>query len=506
MILNSIRWRLQIWHSLILVLVLAGFGLTAYQVARDNQLRRIDEELGKRFAAVFRRGPPPQPRWEKDNPGDLKGGRPEHEPPPPGEPKGGRPEREPPPDDRHRDPAFWQQRIRSLIEQSDAVEGSQTNTFYYVMWHQDGSLLAQSPSAPAEVPRPVFAKQTSPERDSRQPPVSRTRGDLRELAVLLPMGDCLLVGRSMAPDLAAMRRLALWLFTAGAGVLALGLAGGWWLASRAIRPIEDISATAVKIAAGDLSQRISTTETESELGRLTTVLNSTFARLEAAFNHQVRFTADASHELRTPVTVILTQTQSALARERSSEEYRETLAACRRAAQRMRTLTESLLQLARIDAGEDMMKHERLDLSQVVRESLELIRPLAAERQLQIHSALPTVACHGDPERLGQVVVNLLTNAVHYNREQGEIRVSVSVENGSALVKVTDTGEGIPAEDIPHIGERFYRVDKSRSRQQGHTGLGLAICRAIIEAHSGALEVCSQVNVGSTFTVRLPAS
>ena len=166
----------------------------------------------------------------------------------------------------------------------------------------------------------------------------------------------------MAPDLAAMRRLALWLTAAGAAVLLLGLAGGWWVATRAIRPIEAISATAVKIAGGDLSQRINAADTDSELGRLAGVLNSTFARLEAAFAQQARFTSDASHELRTPVSVILSQTQTALSRERTSPEYREALEACQRAARRMKTLTESLLELARLDAGQEPMKRERFDL------------------------------------------------------------------------------------------------------------------------------------------------
>ena len=160
-------------------------------------------------------------------------------------------------------------------------------------------------------------------------------------------------------------------------MLVLGLAGGWWVATRAIRPIEAISATAVKIAGGDLSQRINAADTDSELGRLAGVLNSTFARLEAAFAQQARFTSDASHELRTPVSVILSQTQTALSRERPAAEYREALEACQRAAQRMRNLTESLLELARLDAGQEPMKQERFDLLRVARECVEMVRPLA---------------------------------------------------------------------------------------------------------------------------------
>jgi heavy metal sensor kinase len=309
----------------------------------------------------------------------------------------------------------------------------------------------------------------------------------------------------MTSDLAAMQRLAFWLVAAGTGVLAIGLAGGFWLATRAIRPIDDISTTALKISAGDLSQRINASDTENEFGRLAAVLNSTFARLEAAFAHQVRFTSDASHELRTPVSVILSQTQTALARERTAEEYRETLQACQRAAQRMRKLAESLLELARLDAGQKM-KRELFDLSRVVRDSVELLRPLAAERGIEIHAALITVNCPGDAERIGQIVTNLVSNAIYFNREKGEVRVTVHVDNNTAFLAVADTGVGIPTEDLPHIFERFYRVDKSRSRVQGRTGLGLAICKAIADAHGASIDVETRPNEGSTFTLKLPLS
>jgi heavy metal sensor kinase len=488
MIFNSIRWRLQIWHSLILVVVLIGFGVTAYRVARGNQLRRIDQELEQRLMTAFRPGPREQ--------------HPRNAPPA----DGSHPEGPPPKDHGHeRDPSSWRAHMREVIAHAGALEDGQTNAFYYIVWQEDGSVLANSPGAPKAVPMPAETHASEQESHDRPGAITRTRGEFREFCLCFPFGDRALVGRSMAPDLAAMHRLALWLFAAGSAVLAFGMAGGWWVASRAIRPIDEISATAVKIAAGDLSQRINASDTESELGRLAGVLNSTFARLEAAFAHQVRFTSDASHELRTPVSVILSQTQTALSRERGAAEYRETLEACRRAAQRMRKLIESLLELARLDAGEEQMKHQRFDLSRVARDCVELVRPLAAERGVELRCDLSPVECAGDAERIGQVVTNLLSNAIHFNHEQGEVRISARSENGSAFLTVADTGVGIPSEDLPHIFERFYRVDKSRSRIQGRTGLGLAICKAIVEAHSGVIEATSRPGEGSTFKVRLPS-
>jgi heavy metal sensor kinase len=301
-----------------------------------------------------------------------------------------------------------------------------------------------------------------------------------------------------------MRTFVWGLLAAGLAVLALGMGGGWRLVTNAFRPIEDISSAAAKIAAGDLSQRINTSETDTELGRLAGVLNSTFSRLEAAFSQQGRFTADAAHELRTPVSVLLTHAQNGLASPGLTDEQREAFEACQRAGQRMRRLIESLLQLARLDAGQEDMKREAFDLSCVAQECIEMVRPLAAERQVSILSDLQTVDCHGDAERIGQVIMNLLTNAIYFNKDGGEVRVTAQATKEGAILKVSDTGAGIPEEDLPHVFERFYRVDKSRSRKQGRTGLGLAICRAIMDAHGGTITVSSQPGSGSVFEVTIP--
>jgi heavy metal sensor kinase len=258
----------------------------------------------------------------------------------------------------------------------------------------------------------------------------------------------------------------------------------------------------VKISAGDLSQRINIAEAESELGQLAAVLNSTFARLEAAFAQQQQFTSDAAHELRTPVSVMLTQAQTVLNRERTAPEYRETVEACQRAAQRMRKLIESLLALARLDAGQEPMKRLDFDLSKTTGDCVELIRPLADERGVKILCDLPPLECVGDSERLAQVITNLLTNAIQYNKPGGEVRIAAQSQDGMAVLAVSDNGAGIPAEDLPRVFERFYRADKSRST--GGNGLGLAISKAVVEAHGGTIEVTSGENAGTIFTVRLP--
>ncbi len=181
---------------------------------------------------------------------------------------------------------------------------------------------------------------------------------MREFIRFTKADRCFIVGRDIHLELAELRRLAWYLAATGSGVLTLGLAGGWWLSSRAIRPIESISAIAEKIATGDLSQRIDAGGFAEELRRLAGVLNSAFARLDAAFTQQARFTADAAHELRTPVSVMLMHTQNGLASEHLTGEQREAFEASQRAAQRMRRLIESLLELTRFDAGQETLKRE----------------------------------------------------------------------------------------------------------------------------------------------------
>ena len=476
MFFQSIRWRLQLWHGLILLAVLAGFGFTAYRLQYANELNRVDQELQQRLGLLLE-------EWSRPPPGGPGGPfGPGHPGPPPGRP-GGAPH---PPRDFHLDP-----------DRASLFEGG-TDAFYYVVWLPDGREMNRSAVAPADVPRPE--RGSSPE----SPQATRMRGTMREIYQFTPPGECVLVGRSIAPELANLDRLALWLSGLGSAVLVLGLVGGWWLAARAIRPIDDISAAASKIATGDLSHRIDTAKTDNELGQLAVVLNSTFARLEGAFERQRRFTADASHELRTPIAVILSQTQGTLARERESAEYREALEACQRAARRMSALTESLLALARLDAGQESLRRDDCDLARITADAVDLIRPLTVERGIQLHTDLTVAACHGDPERLAQLVTILLTNAIDYNQDGGEVRVTTRPNDGAAVVTVWNTGPGIPAADLPQIFERFHRADKARTRAAGHSGLGLAIARGIVEAHGGTITAQNETAGGTTFTASLP--
>jgi signal transduction histidine kinase len=488
-IFKSIRWRLQIWYGLILVLVLAGFGFTAYLLEWGRQVRMIDSEFQwRRDFLVNALHRPPRGPDQNGMPfdGPLSGQAPDDGPPG----QGPRPPVE-----------FHLPAQAAGVFEANAPNNP--DNFYFIVQLPDGREIARS----ANVPDQASVDKRFSEWHILQAPtpglaMGMLNGNMRVRFELLPSGEAILLGCSFASELREIHRTALVLVCVGGIILFFGLAGGWWLVGRAIRPIEAISTTAVKISAGDLSQRINVVEAESELGKLAAVLNSTFARLETAFAQQRQFTADAAHELRTPVSVMLTQTQTALNRERSGAEYRETLEACQRASQRMRKLIGSLLELARIDAGQEPMKRLKFDLSQTIRDCVELVRPLAAERGIKIHCDLPAVEGRGDAERLAQVITNLLANAIQYNRENGEVRISVKLQGSLMLLAVSDTGPGISGEDLLHVFERFYRADQSRS--SGQTGLGLAISKAIVEAHGGTIEVLSQPGTGTTFTVALP--
>lgn len=493
---QSIRWRMQVWHGLVLLVVLVAFGATACWFVRSEQLNRVDQELRRRLVLLAggagpRGGPgarPPNPGGPELNPEAGAGRGP------------------------NRGPAF-----RLPAGQRGLFEESERGSYYFVVWDAEGKVTARSDTAPAMVPPPHpgdFPELALPRarlRGGELPPeergrfgLPRGRGDLRERVGMAPGGERAVVGHSLEPENAELRRLIVLFGIAGGGVLLLGLLVGGWFSGRSIRPIADISHTARKIAGGSLSERIDVADAESELGELARTLNDTFERLQSAVARQARFTADASHELRTPTFVILSEAQSALKRERSSAEYREAFAVCQRAAQQMRQLIESLLTLARQDAGEIAPKRESARLDAMADDVVEMLRPLAREKGITLHAALAAVQLACDIQQMRQVLTNLVSNAIEYNRPEGEVRVKLASEGRDVLLTVADTGVGIAAEDLPHIFERFYRADKSRATAEGHTGLGLAICDAIVKAHGGRIEVSSTPGQGSTFTVRLP--
>ncbi|MBI3865574.1 MAG: HAMP domain-containing protein [Planctomycetia bacterium] len=567
--LKSIRWRLQAWHAAILLAAIAGFGAVLHAAVRQSRINEIDLELAAAARVlegslrgvprdvlegrdIERRRPdrpaPDRRGAERSDVEHFRGDRPRIDRPPDGRSPGERPpnerrepddrrappprgDRQPQPDGRQRDtglppeprdrqPEFGEFRpdagpgrrgpppplehieraLQLPVSLEERYAGIETRP-YFIVWRRKGDVLKAHPAS-VEVPRPTW---NDAHLEVLHDPQPRQRGRLREVYLVGPEATQIIVGRTIERELAALGILTWQLVLSGTVVFAVGLVGGWWLSGRAVRPIQAMSVTAASITAANLSRRIDAAGVDDELGELVTILNAMLDRIERAFEQQVRFTADASHELRTPLAIIMSHAELALARERTSAEYRAALEAALRSSRRMKLLVEELLTLARSDAGRLQLESTPVDLRRIVEESIALLAPLADEHQVRLVVRTSEARVTGDAHRLAQVVTNLVTNAILYNRAEGEVTIVTAIDGPDAVLTVTDTGVGISQEDLPHLFERFYRVDRARTRERGGSGLGLAICQGIVAAHKGTISVTSQLEVGTTFTVRLPA-
>ncbi len=289
-------------------------------------------------------------------------------------------------------------------------------------------------------------------------------------------------------------------------LLIFAAAGGYWMSRRALNPVDEIIRKAQGISEHSLSSRLAVPRTGDELQRLSETLNKMLERLETAFRRITRFTADASHELRTPVALMRTRAEIALRKPRDEGEYRETLAQNLRELERTSDLIEKLMLLARADSGTEAVQRTQMDLTALVRESYRQGQELGESKQLVFQQNLPNQALwiEGDAHSLRRLFLILIDNAVKYTPAQGQITVSLAGRDGFAFAEVADTGIGIAEEDLPHIFERFYRADKARSRESGGAGLGLSIALWIAQAHSGTLEAESKPEAGSVFRLRIP--
>jgi two-component system, OmpR family, sensor kinase len=314
-----------------------------------------------------------------------------------------------------------------------------------------------------------------------------------------------------------LSRLAWTLLIAGLVTLAAALAGGYWLADRALRPVKTITRTAQAISESGLDRRLNL-KSRDELGELAHTFDRMLDRLQAAFNRQRQFTADASHELRTPLTIIGLETGRALSGSRSKDELQQALQIIQSENKFMSRLVEELLTLARMDSGQLRLTKEPLDLSDLALDVTERFASLADQKGIELKTGdLPELTILGDRLTLAQMIANLVDNAIKYSPEGGGHWVCV--ETGSsdtaaaptAWVRISDNGSGIAAEHLPHLFDRFYRVDSARSHNLDDeeknipgSGLGLAIVQWIVQIHDGTIQVTSQPGQGSTFEVHFP--
>jgi heavy metal sensor kinase len=315
------------------------------------------------------------------------------------------------------------------------------------------------------------------------------------------------VGALLDPVEAMLNRLFLQLALGLPLAVVIIAGGGWLLVRRALQPVEQITRAAELITQHNTSERMPVARTGDELEKLSVSLNRMIARLDDAFQNSKRFVADASHELRTPLTILHGELEILAKDERLDAAGHDQVVSMLEEVGRLSKIVEQLFALSRLDAGESQAEWKRFDLAELARTTAEHMGLLAEDKHIVISCAADReVLIEGDRARLKQVVVNLLDNAVKYTPENGAIQLSVNAVDGHALLEVADNGIGIAPDALPHVFDRFYRVDQARSADAGSAGLGLSIVKSICTAHGAEVDVQSTVRKGSCFRVILPLS
>lgn len=289
-------------------------------------------------------------------------------------------------------------------------------------------------------------------------------------------------------------------------LLLVAIAGGYWIAARALSPVLTMIAAADAIHSNDLAARLQVPEAKDELQRLAITLNRMLERLQAGMERITRFTADASHELRTPIALLRTRAEVLLRRQRTNDEYRNGLQTSLRELERTSVLLEQMLLLARADAGAETLHFTKGSLNQVLTTTAESLQTLAQVKNLSWSIVLPpdSVDVNGDAAALHRLFIILIDNAIKYTPEGGSVTIRLRATDEQAIAEITDTGIGINSADLPHVFDRFYRADQARSRANGGAGLGLSIGLWIVQKHGGTITAESTPSVGSEFRVVLP--
>src|SRR5579863_8861088 len=463
-----IRLRLTAWYFAVLAVVLSAFGVSAYLEMEHSIHRTVVEELQIRAEGVHQLI---QRTIQRGAPQDLPEGLREH------------------------------------------TELRQGGALLQVSDEQGNWLYRSSVMSDYGVPRPAKL----PARPIDFVSKVHTRND-EDASVPLRIwsekvnvgGQTYLIQSAFEMDdfYVALDDFALLLFISIPLLLVCAAAGGYWISTRALAPVDQITQTARTISAQNLSSRLVVPQTRDELQRLSETLNGMLERLESAFKKITQFTADASHELRTPVAVMRTRAELSLRKARSADEYRDVIAEVLAELEKTSGLIEQLMFLARADSGAETLHFAATNVAEVLREACYQGSALAEAKQIAFQEQISgdSVWIQGDASSLRRLFLILIDNAVKYTPVNGQVEVSLRQSDGYAVAEVRDTGIGIAETDLPNVFERFYRADKARTRESGGVGLGLSIGRWITEVHAGTIEVHSSAGHGSSFQVRLPIS
>ena len=479
---DTLRVRLTLWYSVVLAFLLLVFSLTSYFLFARGENRRTDAdlaELAKSFLVTFQ--------------DELKD---------PGEPGG----------------------LQAAARQAMLEHRVRGDTLLVV--DSAGKIVVNSADVlPSSAPTNAIAAhevassgfqqfvEEALQSDRTYRTIAAEKGGLRAYAVRFTANNqtcSLVILRSLHAQHEILQEIRIafaWLIPLG--VLLAGL-GGYFLARRSLAPVAAMGAQAERISAVNLHDRLAVRNPNDELGRLAQTFNDLLDRLDQSFEHQRRFISDASHELRTPVSILRGEAEVALSQvSRSPEEYRESLAVLHQEAQRLARIVEDLFTLTRADAGEYRLAHTDFYLDELVADGARAARALAQAKNITLSVvAANEMPVRADEELVRRMILNLLDNAIKYTPAGGNISIVSGSVPGGYEVSVTDSGPGIPAEMHSRIFERFFRVDRARARSgaDGGAGLGLSIARWIAEAHLGRIELVRSDAAGSTFRVYMPAS
>lgn len=455
---RSIRFRLALWYTLVVAMTFVVVSWTIYEYVKRTLAVSLDQSVVGEAEWVAA-------RYER---------------------RIGRPE----PDVQVREDMFEHASFFPIKE-------------YVEVWDSNGVLFYHSPNLAQDTLAGYATMRSTGERIPET--VTRFRNhDIRLLVRKSPISTVFVAmpTESMTQPVQQLVRILAWL---GPAVVLIAIVVGLALAKKSFSKINKVIETAKRITADRLHDRIPEQETQDEIGRIISTFNDMISRLDVSFQQMKQFSADASHELRTPLSVMRMQLESALLSTASISDLKTIAANCLDETLRMSTIIDSLLLLTRADAGKEVLEHRPINLDDLVRMMYEDSVIIASQKFIKVSLlTIEKATILGDEVRLRQMFLNLIDNAVKYNHDHGTIEISLTSRNGTGNIIIADSGIGISDSDVPKIFDRFYRVDRARSRELGGAGLGLSIVHWIVSAHSGHIDVKSTPNHGSQFCVSLP--